>query len=47
MLVLDEDEFDALNLPTGEREAARRALAELQALVERREGPFVRILLDG
>jgi hypothetical protein len=37
-LVLDEDEFAALQLPEVEREQARKALAELQALFRSAEG---------
>lgn len=40
MQVLDEDEFAALPLISDEREAARMALAELQALASRRAPPF-------
>ena len=39
-LVLDEDEFAALPLPPTEREAARKALAELQTMVARKAIPF-------
>ena len=39
-VVLDEAEFAALGLPPAESEAARAALAELQSLARRREGPF-------
>jgi len=42
MLVLDADEFAALPLSDGERQAAQQALAELQALVTRRVPPFDR-----
>ena len=42
MLVLDADEFAALLLSDGERQAAQQALAELQALVTRRMPPFDR-----
>jgi len=42
MRVLDEDEFTALPLSTAERQAAQRALAELQALVVRKAAPFNR-----
>jgi len=38
--VLDEDEFAALPLPPAEREAAQKALAELQAMVARKAAPF-------
>lgn len=38
--VLDEDEFAALPLAPEEAAAARAALAELQTLAARREGPF-------
>lgn len=38
--VLDEDEFAALPLEPSDRQAARAALAELQALAARRAGPF-------
>jgi predicted RNA-binding protein associated with RNAse of E/G family len=41
--VLDEDEFAALSLRPGEREAARQALAELQGMVAQRVAPFDRI----
>jgi len=40
--VLDEDEFAALPLTPAEREAARKALAELQAMVLRKVPPFDR-----
>jgi predicted RNA-binding protein associated with RNAse of E/G family len=40
MQVLDEDEFAALALSSTEREAARKALADLQARVTRRDPPF-------
>jgi len=40
MQVLDEDEFVALPLAPGERDAARRALAELQAMVAQETPPF-------
>jgi predicted RNA-binding protein associated with RNAse of E/G family len=39
-LVLDEDEFAALPLPLVEREAARKALAELQTMVAQKAAPF-------
>ena len=42
MRVLDEDEFAALSLRPAEREAARRALAELQGMVAQRVAPFAR-----
>jgi predicted RNA-binding protein associated with RNAse of E/G family len=42
MQVLDEDEFAALPLTPEEREAARSALAELQAMVAQGVGPFGR-----
>ena len=45
--VLDEDEFAALPLTPVEREAARRALAELQAMVARKAVPFDRMPDDG
>lgn len=38
--VMDEDEFTALPLPDWERQQAHQALAELQLLATRREGPF-------
>jgi len=38
--VLDEDEFAALPLTPTERETAREALAELQAMVARKVAPF-------
>jgi len=38
--VLDEDEFAALRISAEETAAARAALAELQRLAARREGPF-------
>jgi hypothetical protein len=38
--VLDENEFAALSLTTAERDAAQKALAELQAMVLRRAPPF-------
>ena len=40
MLVLDEDEFVALPLLPPERDTARNALIELQAMVTRRAKPF-------
>jgi predicted RNA-binding protein associated with RNAse of E/G family len=40
MLVLDEDEFEALNLSASERMASRQALTELQAMVVERRPPF-------
>ena len=43
MRVLDEDEFAALRLPPTEHSAAQAALAELQAMVERRMRPFDKI----
>ncbi|MDY7078490.1 MAG: DUF402 domain-containing protein [Chloroflexota bacterium] len=43
MLVLDEDEFAALPLDPTEREAARNALVELQAMVAHRTAPFDRM----
>jgi len=45
--VLDEDEFAALPLTAAEREAARKALAELQALVAQKAPPFDRGQEDG
>jgi hypothetical protein len=45
--VLDEDEFAALPLATAERETARQALAELQAMVARGAAPFDRRHDDG
>jgi predicted RNA-binding protein associated with RNAse of E/G family len=45
--VLDEDEFAALPLPPAERETARQALAELQAMVARGAAPFDRGHDDG
>ena len=47
MQVLDEDEFAELPLSPEERQMARRALAELQGMVERREPPFDGISDDG
>lgn len=38
--VLDEDEFAALKLAESETQTVRAALAELQGLAARREGPF-------
>jgi predicted RNA-binding protein associated with RNAse of E/G family len=38
--VLDEEQFDALSLDEGQREAARRALEELKRLAAARSGPF-------
>lgn len=38
--VLDEDEFEALGLPPGDRDAAWAALAELRRLAARRQWPF-------
>jgi uncharacterized protein len=38
--VLDEAEFESLELAPAEAQAGRAALAELQALAARREGPF-------
>jgi len=40
--VLDEDEFAALPLLPTEREAAQKALAELQAMVAQKAAPFDR-----
>jgi predicted RNA-binding protein associated with RNAse of E/G family len=40
MHVLDEDEFAELDLLPGERQAARRALRQLRAMVARRVPPF-------
>jgi len=45
--VLDEDEFAALPLTTAEREAAQKALAELQAMVAQGVVPFARGRDDG
>jgi len=45
--VLDEDEFAALGLNPVEREAARRALAELEAMVAQGMDPFGRRQGDG
>jgi predicted RNA-binding protein associated with RNAse of E/G family len=42
MLVLDEDEFLALPLSEAEHQAAREALAGLQAMVARKAAPFDR-----
>jgi predicted RNA-binding protein associated with RNAse of E/G family len=42
MQVLDEDEFISLPLLPEERDAARKALAELQAKVTRGKAPFER-----
>jgi len=39
-LVLDEDEFAALDLPPPEQSLARQALDELRDLAARRQGPF-------
>jgi hypothetical protein len=39
-LVLDEDEFAALDLSAPEQSLARRALDELRDLAARRQGPF-------
>jgi predicted RNA-binding protein associated with RNAse of E/G family len=47
MQVLDEDEFAALPLAPAERETARQALAELQAMVARGAAPFDRRRDDG
>jgi predicted RNA-binding protein associated with RNAse of E/G family len=47
MQVLDEDEFAALPLSSKEREAAQRALAELQAMVAWKVLPFARAQGDG
>jgi predicted RNA-binding protein associated with RNAse of E/G family len=41
VLVLDEDEFAALPLAPAEREAARKALTELRAMVAQKAPPFV------
>jgi len=38
--VLDEDEFAALPLTPAERQAARKALVELQTMVARKTAPF-------
>ncbi len=40
IILLDEDEFAALNLPTDERMAALRAIQHLRQLVAEREVPF-------
>jgi predicted RNA-binding protein associated with RNAse of E/G family len=40
MQVLDEEEFAALSLSSAERETARKALADLQDRVTRRDPPF-------
>jgi protein associated with RNAse G/E len=40
MLVLDEDEFEALSIPQAEREAVLAALAELQTRAARGQPPF-------
>jgi predicted RNA-binding protein associated with RNAse of E/G family len=40
MQVLDEDEFAALPLSADERQAARDALAKLQAMVSQKVPPF-------
>jgi len=45
--VLDEDEFAALRLTPAEREAAQKALAELQTMVARKAAPFDRRGDDG
>ncbi len=37
--VLDEDEFEALALPPPERQQARRALLELQAMFQKQQPP--------
>jgi len=42
MQVLDEDEFTALPLTPAERDAAQKALAELQEMVAQRAAPFDR-----
>lgn len=47
MQVLDEDEFAALPLTPAEREAAQKALAELQAMVAQKAAPFDRRRDDG
>ena len=41
--ILDEDEFEALNLGPDDVHAARAALAELRALAAAGQGPFVSI----
>jgi hypothetical protein len=46
-LVLDEDEFAALPLTPEEREAARAAAAEIQALAAQRRAPFSGALSHG
>ena len=46
-LVLDEHEFVALPLSAVERQAAERALAELQTMVTHKAGPFDRIQDNG
>ncbi len=40
ILVLDEDEFAALDLPDADRRAALAALAELKAMARERRPPF-------
>lgn len=39
-VVLDQEEFDSLDLPAGDRRRARRALEELQRLASEGEPPF-------
>ena len=46
-LVLDEDEFDALELTPAEQSTARQALADLRDLAARRQGPFAAAKDDG
>jgi predicted RNA-binding protein associated with RNAse of E/G family len=41
-LVMDEDEFAALQLSPAEQSAARQALAELRQLAACRQGPFAK-----
>jgi predicted RNA-binding protein associated with RNAse of E/G family len=44
MLVLDEDEFAALDLSTDERRLALMAIEEIRGMVERKEQPFGEVM---
>lgn len=46
VILLDEVEFDALNLPIGERIAALRAVESIRNAVRKRVAPFEEIRVD-
>ena len=46
IVLLDEEEFDALDLPSEERMAALRAVETIRQAAARREAPFHEILND-